>query len=104
RRQGEGEGQPPRRLDRRGDALGGEARIEDRLALVARRILDRATREARFGGEAHRLGDDFRRFAEAFFEIRRNRQRARGDDVAAMGERLLAAYRPIRAAEREGET
>src|SRR5262249_34546652 len=104
RRQGEGEGELPRRLDGGGQTLQSVAEIIDRLSLIAARTLDRAADEPGSGRQPHRLGDGRGVVTEAILEIGRDREIACGDEEAAMRHRVIARHRAVLAAEREGET
>ena len=53
----------------RGDAFDGEAEIVERAVGVAGGVLDGASDESGFGGEADGFGDGFRRVTEAVLEV-----------------------------------
>src|SRR5262245_12015223 len=76
--------------------------IEDRLVLVAARVLDRAADEPGFACEPDGFGRGAGRVAEAFLEVGRDREIGGDYDGARVGKSLVAGHGAVAPTERSG--
>ena len=80
-----------------------QVEVVNRVCGVAGEIFDRAADRARLGGEANCLGRCLRRMCETVFQVGIHRQVGCRDDVAAIGNHVVARNSAVGTAEHVGE-